>query len=425
MNIKGAFENITRLSRNVKLILLALLITNLGNGMHTIAVSKLVYDKTNSAMAFGGVIILQYVVMFFMQFLSGFIVDRNNPKKIIIICDLIRGFLIISSGLMIIFTDIGLPYLFFALFLVNVVNPFFNSSNFTLFPTLIKDNTELLRVNGIATSIFQLGQLSGNFLAAPIIYFANPATALLIDGATFFISAIIMCFVMIQNFELKTDFDKNWFKNMIDDWKEIFKMMRKEKSFSAHLFLASGDYLAINFFNLMLVPMVTLWYGDNSFYISLFDGGFSIGAMIFAVFVVLISKKIGTNNSAFVGLFIQGLMFAFIIESRNPILTFVLMLIFGAANSFSVTIFGSNLQQRCTGSIRGRVGSVRNFIVSCLTIIFVPFISKLLDVSIRYGLIVSSVIILTYSIISFILGRKFILGDSYLTKAVGIDSVHK
>ena len=198
--------------------------------------------------------------------------------------------------------------------------------------------------------------------------------------------------------------------------------MKKEKSFAAHLFMASGDYISINLFNLMLVPMVTHWYNNSSFCISLYDGGFAIGAMIFVTFVVPLSKKLGTSNSAFSGLLIQAILFLLLILSRNPVMTLFIMLTFGAANSFSVAIFTSNLQKRCIGPIKGRVSSAKNFIVSCFSIILIPIISRLHDISITYGLIASSGIILTYSIFSFILGRKFVFGREYLTKNV---TVHK
>ncbi len=420
-NGKSFMDKLKHLPSEVKLIMLATLITNIGNGMYTIAVSKLVYDKTNSAMAFGGVMILQYIVMFLVQFLSGSVVDRNNPKFVSIVCDLISGFLVISSGLMVIFTNIGLIYLFIAVILLNVVNPFFSAANFTLIPTIVKDKSQLLQVNSIITTLFQAGQLLGCALVAPILYFFNPSTALIVDGLTFLLSAIIVCFARIINVEVKKDTTKNVGMNLINDWKEIAMAMKKEKSFAAHLFIESGDYLSINFFNLMLVPMVTLWYKNNSFYISLYDGGFAVGAMLFVVFVISLSKKIGINNSAFIGLLVQSILFVLLILSRNPLITFFIMLTFGASNSFSVSIFNSNLQRRCNGPIKGRVSSLKNFIVSCFSIILIPVISRLHDISIVYGLAASGGIILTYSLISFILGRKFAFGNDYLVKTIEID----
>ncbi|WP_160673574.1 MFS transporter [Clostridium sp. C8-1-8] len=417
--VEASFFN---MSKEVKLIMLATLITNIGNGMYTIAVSKLVYDKTNSAMAFGGVMILQYIVMFSVQFLSGSLVDRNNPKHVSIICDLISGFLVVSSGLMVFFTNIGLFYLFIAVIFLNIVAPFFSSANFSLVPMVVEDKTKLLKMNGLITTLFQAGQLLGCALVAPVIYFFNPQTALVIDGITFFLSALFISFTTVTNVEVKKDNSKNIGKNLLNDWKEIGRAMKQEKSFAAHLFIASGDYLSINFFNVMLVPMVTLWYKNNSFYISLYDGGFAVGAMLIATFVVILSKKIGTNNSAFIGLFVQAIIFGLMILSRNPLVTFLIILIFGALNSFSVAIFTSNLQQRSVGPIKGRVGSIKSFIVSCFSIVLIPIISKLHDISITYGLAASCGIILTYSLISFLFGRKFAFGDDYLLKTVEVDN---
>lgn len=426
MNDKSFLYRLLHHSREVKLIMIATLITNIGNGMFTIAISKLVYDKTNSALAFGGVLILQYIVMLSVQLLSGSLVDRNNPKFVSIICDVLSGFLVLSSGLMVLITNnIGLVYLFIAVILLNIVNPFFSSANFALLPAIIKDESQLLEINSMITTLFQAGQLLGCALVAPVIYFLNPPAALIIDGTTFFLSALFVSFAKVIHVRIKKDAGKNIGINLINDWKEIARTMKKEKSFAAHLFMASGDYLSIVFFNLMLVPMVTHWYKNNSFYISLYDGGFAVGAMIFVAFVVLLSKKLGINNSAFLGLLVQSLLFLFLILSRNPFLTFLITLTFGSANSFSVAIFTSNLQQRCIGPIKGRVGSMKNLIVSCLSIVLIPLVSKLLDTSIVYGLVVSFGIIFIYALMSFILGRKVTLADDYLLKPIEIDKYRK
>lgn len=410
-------NNIVNLPLNIKLIISSTLITNIGNGMYTIALSKLVYDKTNSAMAFGGVIILQYIIMFLVQFWAGFIVDRNNPKHVSIICDLINGFIVLSGGLISIFTDIGLGYLFVGIIIMNIVNPVYKSANFTLLPTIVEDNTMLLKVTSITITLFQVGQLIGCALVAPIMIIFNPETALIIDGVTFILSAFINSFIIIKAFNKKIVCE-GMFKGIIKDWMEFFKVLHNNKSFVAHLIMSTGDYISINFFNVMLVPMVTLWYENNSLYISLYDSGFALGAMLITTLIIFISNKIGVNNSAFIGLLIQSVLFISMIFSRNPLITFFLMLIFGASNSFSNAIFTSNLQGRCEGPIKGRVSAFRNFIVSILTIILVPIVSKYFDISIIYGLIISASILFIYSFVSYILGRKFVFGKDYLSQNV-------
>lgn len=420
---KSFIQKFNQFPNAVKLISIATLITNIGNGMNLLAVSKLVYDKTHSAMTFGGVIILQYIVMFLVQFLSGSIVDRNNPKKISITCDICRGILILSSGILCLFTNIGVIYLFISLALVNFINPFFSNANFILLPEIIKDKETLLRANSLVATLFQAGQLIGSACAAPIIYFFSPSVALIVDGLTFFVSALIFSFVKIEGIKREKNTGKNTVKNFFNDWKYIGINIKEEKSIMAHLLISSGDYIAVNFFNVMLVPMVILFYKNNSFCISLFDGGFAIGAMIVISFIVGISKKMGTNNSAVIGLLLEAMILMLLSLKVNIIFAFMLMILYGSANAFSLTIYNTNLQQRCTGQIKGRINSVKNFIVSCLTIILIPIITKLYDVSIQYGLLASSGILLIYALSSFLLGRKFAFGDDYLSKTINIKEV--
>ncbi|SFU37391.1 MFS-type transporter involved in bile tolerance, Atg22 family [Clostridium sp. DSM 8431] len=421
---KNYLEEIKNFPKPVKLIALATLISNIGNGMNLIAVSKLAYDKTNSAMAFGGVLVVQYIVMFLVQFISGAVVDRNNPKNVIVISDIARGTLILTSGLMCLFSSYGVYYLVVALVFVYVINPFFATANFCILPEVVKYKELLLKSNGIITTLFQTGQLCGSASVAVIIYFFSPAVALVIDGITFFISAFIFSHVALKELQepLKTKGAvKAVIKDFFADWKDICKCLKEEKSLFGHLFASTGDYLAVNFFNVMLVPMVTAFYDNNSFNISLFDCGFAIGSMIVVLFITSLSKKIGVNNSAVIGILIQGIVLVVISLKINLILAFLLLVLYGMANSFSITIFSTNLQKRCMGRIKGRVNSVKNFFVSCLTIVLVPLVSKMYDVSIVCGLLTSSAILVTYGLISFVMGRKFVFGEEYLTKTIAID----
>lgn len=422
------FKEILNIPKAVKIIALATLISNIGNGMHLIAVSKLAYDKTNSAMAFGGVIVLQYVVMFLVQFISGAVVDKNNPKKIIVISDLARGTLILTSGLMCLFSEIGIYYLFVSLLIVNIINPFFSTANFCILPEVLEDKEMLLKSNGIITTLFQAGQLCGSAGVAAIIYFFNPAVALIIDGLTYYASALIFSFVPLEkksvynNLKVKNEFNIiSIIKDFVNDWKAIWKCIRKEKSAIGHLVLSSGDYISVNLFNVMLIPMVTHFYNNNSFNISLFDCGFAIGSML-AVFIIgILSQKIGKNNSAVIGILLQGLILIIVSMKINRIFTFLLMILYGVSNSFSITIYSTNLQKRCEGNIKGKINSIKNFIVSCLTIIIIPIVSRMYDVSIECGLLVSSGILLAYALISFIIGRNIIFGTDFLTKTLTLE----
>ena len=95
-------EDISKLSRNLILLLVAVFISNVGNGIQVIAINKWIYDKTNSAALIGGVVILDYIISFLVQFITGTIIDRSNSKKIYLLCDLLRAviFFVLSISML-------------------------------------------------------------------------------------------------------------------------------------------------------------------------------------------------------------------------------------------------------------------------------------------------------------------------------------
>ncbi|MBP1998983.1 MFS family permease [Paenibacillus shirakamiensis] len=408
-----------RNARNIRLLALAIFISNIGSGMQLIAVSKLLYDKTNSATSIGIVIILQYVVMFLVQFISGTVVDRSDQKKILVISDFTKGVFITGAGtIFLIHPDTGLSYLFIILIIVNFVVPFFSNAQFTLTPELVRDKDELLQANSIITTLFQAGQLLGSAIVASIIFFMSPATALIISGCMFFISAFYFKLIKYSKQIKEVNEQKSTGVRFFEDWKYLMQQIGKEKSVLAHLLMSSGDYMAVNIFNLMLIPLVAVHYNNNSFYISLFDSGFAIGSMIIVALIASFSKKLGTNNSAVVGLFLQSMILIILSIKIHVIFAFLLIIVYGSANSFSITIFNTNLQKRSTSEFMGRINSVKNFIVSVLTITLIPILSRMFDISIEYGLLASGVVLFSYSFISYLLGRKFVFGSDYLSKGI-------
>ncbi|MBJ6362390.1 MFS transporter [Paenibacillus sp. GCM10012307] len=413
-------------SRNIRLMALAIFISNIGSGMQLIAVSKLLYDKTNSATSIGIVIILQYVVMFLVQFVSGTVVDRSDQRKILVISDFAKGILITGAGtIFLVNPDTGLSYLFIILIIVNFVVPFFSNAQFTLTPELVNDKDELLQANSIITTLFQAGQLIGSAIVASIIFFMSPAAALIISGSMFFISSIYFRLIKYSKKIKEYKEHKSIGADFFEDWKYLIKKIGKEKSVLAHLLISSGDYMAVNIFNLMLIPVVAVHYNDNSFYISLFDSGFAVGSMIIVAFIASFSKKLGTNYSAVIGLFLQSIILLILSINVHVIFAFLLLVVYGSANSFSITIFNTNLQKRSTSEFMGRINSVKNFIVSILTITLIPVLSRMFDISIEYGFLASGLVLLSYSFISFLVGRNFVFGKDYLSKAIHIEEIKK
>lgn len=409
----------------IRLIAIATFISNVGNGMNLIAISKLAYDQTKSVLVFGGVIVVQYVVMFLVQFFSGAIVDKNNPKKVIVIADIIRGTLVLTSGLFCLISPYGLGFLACSIFIINIVTPFFTAANFCIIPQVVNDKDMLLKSNGMITTLFQAGQLCGSAAVAAIIYYTSPAIALIIDGLTFYGSAAIFFLVPFIYEEVAVNKEKvnigQIFKNLFNDWKDIGKCVKDEKTAIFHLVLASGDYLSVNFFNVMLVPLVATFYNDNSFTVSLFDCGFAIGSMLAVFFIEFVVHRLKQHNAMPLGILLQAVVLIMISFKIHFAIVFGLIIVYGISNSFSITIYSSNLQGRCKDNIKGKVNSIKCLIVSILTIILVPLVSGMYDISTRVGLLGSGGILMVYAIVATLLSRTFMFGEELLTKPLKIE----
>ena len=94
LNSKGPVQPTAKLPAAAYWVLASVLITDIGNGMHTITIGKLLYDRTGSVAAFGSVIIAEYILNFLLQTLAGSMVDRGSPKAICVWADIVRGIFI-------------------------------------------------------------------------------------------------------------------------------------------------------------------------------------------------------------------------------------------------------------------------------------------------------------------------------------------
>ena len=90
----------TRLNRDARLMLCATLVSNIGNGIQTLTIGKLLYDSTGSVAAFGFVIVVEYLMLFLANALAGSAADRYRPRRTLVTVDSVRGTLVLAVSLL-------------------------------------------------------------------------------------------------------------------------------------------------------------------------------------------------------------------------------------------------------------------------------------------------------------------------------------
>lgn len=412
----------TGLSLGAKKLLLSVFLTNIGNGMHTIAMSLLLYKNTGSVAAFGFVIIFEHIIAFLLQFLAGSVVDRGNPKWICVMCDVGRGIIIVLVSIAMSFTSYMLIWALLLTLVINICKPFYQSATFSIGPALAKDES-LQKYNAMNGTSSQLGAIIGTVSAGPLILLSDASIVILINGVTYILAGLAIAWAVIPKIETKViQQSTTWIGNVWDDWKEVMNLLKRETSLWVHSFLAGADFLVIMFFNLTLVPLVTERFHENYFWLSAFEFSFAVGAILTSLVATRIIRWVGTTRMSFIGITVQGLLF-FLYAILDHWLAIMLISFWLACwNVLSIVVIFSTLQQRCIGPIRGRIASFRQLCLLLLSGILVPLVGHGIDQSLSTGYLLAGASCLLFGIVVLILSHPKLFGDSLLNKQVKIDS---
>ncbi|WP_054950387.1 MFS transporter [Numidum massiliense] len=398
-------------------LLAATLVTTVGNGMHTLATGKLLYDSTGSVAAFGAVIIFEQVISFLMQVVAGPKVDRSDPKRTCVQVELIRGGLLIGFALAMLVSHNVFLWIMLMTLSIKVTQPFYRAATFALAPAVMSSES-LGRFNGYSNICLQGGQLLGVALAGVVIHYWGAPAAFLINGVTFIFSAVSISFITVPHAEIVRATGMSprisW-KQLLKEWREFFLLLRREIGLGWHLMLNTVDSLAVILFNLVLVPLVAVRYGGSAYWLSIVDGAFAVGAMATAVVVAPLTNRWGSHTTVVIGVGGQAVCFLLLGLTDQTWLTLGLTFGIGACNTISWTVLMTTLQLRVQGRpIKGRIGTARNLLTSVTAAALVPLVSKTLDFSLEWAFILSGGICLAFTAIAIVFGLSRVLGANLL-----------
>ena len=86
--------------RGLRLIFIANLVSMIGSGMNTAAVTWFILQKTHSEMSLSSLVVLQTIPALFMLPFTGVIIDREDRRRLIIILDALRGVVILAIAVL-------------------------------------------------------------------------------------------------------------------------------------------------------------------------------------------------------------------------------------------------------------------------------------------------------------------------------------
>jgi hypothetical protein len=410
--------NTPALSSAARFLLASTLVTNIGNGMYTLTVGKLLYDQTGSAAAFGGVLILEQVVSFLLHAVAGPWVDRGDPRRICVGVDLVRGLFICAASALLGVGNIT-TWIVLTTLVIQVPRPFYRAANFTLTPAVVPAEA-LTRFNGQVIVYLQVGQLAGILLAGPIIQHLGSEVCLALNGVSFVLAALAVAFVKVPPSEVPAARSRPGVREAVvqlaRDWHEVYVLLRRNTGLLCHLILSAGDYVAVALLNLALVPIVMHRHDGNTYWLSAFDGGYALGSIVGAMLLVPMERTLGPRASVLIGITGQGIALALMGESHHAWLTVGLSFVIGTMNSISASVLLTALQLRLKGPIKGRIASVRNLLTAAVSALMIPIFTHIEARSLSLALAASGVVCFGFTFSFLILGHRRVLDNTLLSE---------
>ncbi|MDR2987670.1 MAG: MFS transporter [Nocardiopsaceae bacterium] len=158
----------------------------LGDQLARVALTILVYGRTHSALL-AAVTFAASVVPDFLGgvFLAG-LADRYPRRRVMIVCDVIRLVLVLAMTV----PHVPIALLVVLLFAVTMAGSPFTSARAAIYPDVLSGDLFVLGT-AVTLTTYQFAQVLGLALGGAVVSLAGVRGALIVDAATFAISALI------------------------------------------------------------------------------------------------------------------------------------------------------------------------------------------------------------------------------------------
>ncbi|MET0237952.1 MAG: MFS transporter [Kibdelosporangium sp.] len=162
-------------------------LSQVGDQLARVALSVLVYTRTNSAALAALTLALSFTPSFLGSALLSGLADRFPRREVMIVCDLI------SASLVIVMSISGMPIAVVCVAMAGValVGGPFKSARLALLPEMLSGETYVAGL-AIRSITIQTAQLMGFLLGGVIVALINPYLALALDALTFLVSAALV-----------------------------------------------------------------------------------------------------------------------------------------------------------------------------------------------------------------------------------------
>ncbi|HYO56256.1 MFS transporter [Archangium sp.] len=394
-------------------LLTATLLSNVADGMHTLALGKYLYDHTGAVGSFALVLGFDYILGVLTQVYAGPVVDKVSARLVGMSAGLFRAtvLLIIAAlsgmqGQVALVTGLSI--------LLKISSHFYRTSTFAIVPAVVPKEQQA-GYAALSTTFLHVGQLIGVGLVGIMLIKMSTAAVFVSDALLFCVTAALFVSFNVP----RPEFGKAkvlGLTQVVRDWYQTGVTLSKKRGLLSHILISTGDLAVMACINLTLVPIVNSRFGGNSVWLSILDGAFAGGAIFSFLFLKTYLRE--RYLPLFQVLQIASLTAVAFTHDRQVVL--VAFFVLGVALGGSNALLSSKLFGRMPAEQRGRISGFRFLVISLVTAASVWATSMGLGVGEATGLGIVTALIAVYFSITVVLRRRNFDGETLLGAPIAV-----
>ncbi len=292
---------------NFVFLLIANVVSRFGDAIDAIAYGWMVYELTGSKLLLGTLFAVNAIPNIILSPFAGGLADRVNKKKLMFMSYIGRGIIVCILAVMYI-TNILRPWHLFVFTIINSsLETLMTPASMAILP-LIVPKESFLSANAFTSSINTFAELIGTGLAGLIIGIWGTGGAILVDGATFFLSAMLIIFVRIT--VVKNETSLLDIKSYGRDLKEGITIVFKNSIIRVAILLFAIINFCLAPINVLMPVYITEILKSGPEVYSLLGMALALGTILGGILVGSFGSKFKISNLIIGGFFIMGIFYS-------------------------------------------------------------------------------------------------------------------
>jgi hypothetical protein len=329
----------------------SMLVTNFGNGMQFIANVWLVYTMTRSPSAVPLVLLTSAIPGVFFGPIIGVAIDKFPRRWVFAVAEAASAAVLLVAAILSLTGNLRVWHVFATVFLLGLTESTAVPTGTTLVREIVPVK-RLMAANATTGVAVQTGNVTGAAIGGVLIAWTSVSSVLLVNMATFLLSALCMLGVRTAR-RIEKPTEGGWRASMRRAAQGLTYLRTHPKmvpSYTMLLVLFATLYLL----NTLLAPFATEVLRVGADGIGFIDAMFALGAIAGGIALPLLTARL--NRDRLAGLGVIGLGVALVALGGSSGLVVPMLLYAFAGISFqSFYIFRTRVQEQVPVDIQGRV----------------------------------------------------------------------